>query len=186
MASQDFQAFRQKVQAQTGGGFSDEPTPPGTHLATIAVAMVRDTKAGDPRLRAKFVVDSGPHCGTSVWYGTNVDPSNEKGTGYLLKDADTLGVDWDAADEQGLDFMDGKLLGEYIAAQLAGKRAEIKVREGKGNFGPDVQYINRVPKGAPEPQAPAPKSATPTPSVTPTVPTVPTVPSVPNPIRDAL
>lgn len=163
MGSESFDEFRKRVgTAGQGKTFApDVLAPAGNHLATVAVALARQTQAGDWRLRVKFEVDCGPHTGTSSWWGKNYEPSSEDSLKWFFAFTEIMGVDWDAED-MPKDPTDAEGIVNAVAAQLAGKRAQIKCAEGrefKGRKDVEVKFVNAVPAGSPEPME-KPKAAT--------------------------
>lgn len=195
MGSQSFNEFRKQVGSKGSGTFApDEIAPAGTHLAQVAVALARETKAGNWRLRVKFKVDSGPHAGTSAWWGKNYEPENTDSVPWFVGFCDVMGVNWDELPE-GTAYTDAQAIVEFVAGQIGGKRAEIKCALGnefKGKREVEVKFVNPVPAGSPEPQAKQAASgmakvASASKPATPGKPAAPAKPPRPaNPARDAL
>lgn len=68
---------------ERGGGKKDEGVPPGTFLLVIAWMQRRESKAGKPYDRAKFLVIDGACKGRSFFDQIGLDTSNE-GTLFRL------------------------------------------------------------------------------------------------------
>lgn len=195
IASESFKAFREKVGTAGSGTLGpDEPAPVGTWLAGVAVALAKVTKAGNHRLSVKFRIDSGPNVGKSAWWGKDYRPDNEDALKWFFGFTDTMGVDWDAPGCPK-DGADAEGIVKFVADQLAGKRAQIKCVEGpefpKGSGRKDVEvkFVNKVPKGSPEPQQKAAAkamNAMPHKPSAPAKPAAPVAPTAPNAQRDKL
>lgn len=143
--------------AREGGAVQQggrEWPPNGEYTATAVAANTGKTQNGaKPKIGVRVIVDTGEHKGKAGWVNQTLSVESDAAVDIFVRTLGAFGFSPEFFDQY--DIEDGEALVTALAEQVVGKRARIKVADGKSPQGtprPEVKFVNPIRATDPEPE----------------------------------